>query len=263
MPREYTYGPFPSRRLGLSLGVDVLPKTKTCTFDCVYCEIGNTPHLVSPKFRINSPPSPKFEKELRDILKYFPHLASITFGYNGEPTLNENLMEFYDIALKVRNELNWTGSPPHLTLFTNSSTLHFGDIQDKVKNFEIVLAKLDVATQADYMRTNRPHKLCPENSKIIDSLIHLRKKMTSNKLVIQCLMLNSHHEQYFPNFNDKNIEKLAYAIKKIKPNEVQIYSLARIPAEYFVFSIDEKQNNQIKNVFNRIIDNKNIEISYF
>ncbi|MBY9003726.1 MAG: hypothetical protein KGD73_07115, partial [Candidatus Lokiarchaeota archaeon] len=154
-------------------------------------------------------------------------------------------------------------SPPHLTLFTNSSTLHFGDIQDKVKNFEIVLAKLDVATQADYMRTNRPHKLCPENSKIIDSLIHLRKKMTSNKLVIQCLMLNSHHEQYFPNFNDKNIEKLAYAIKKIKPNEVQIYSLARIPAEYFVFSIDEKQNNQIKNVFNRIIDNKNIEISYF
>ena len=263
MPREYTYGPFPSRRLGLSLGVDVLPKIKTCTFDCVYCEIGNTTHLVSPQFRINSPPSPKFEKELRGILKYFPHLDSITFGYNGEPTLNENLMEFYDIALKVRNDLNWTGTPPHLTLFTNSSTLHFEDIQDRVMNFEVVIAKLDVATQADYMRTNRPHALCPENSKIIDSLIDLRKKMISNKLVLQCLMLNSHHEKYTPNFNENNIEKLAFAIKKIKPDEVQIYSLARIPAEYFVFSIDEEQKNQIKNVFNRIIDNKNIVISYF
>ncbi|MBY9018446.1 MAG: radical SAM protein [Candidatus Lokiarchaeota archaeon] len=263
MPREYTYGPFPSRRLGLSLGVDVLPKIKTCTFNCVYCEIGNTTHLVSPKFRINSPPSTKFEKELREILKYFPHLGSITFGYNGEPTLNENLMDFYDIALKVRNELNWKGKPPLITLFTNSSTLHFEDIQDRIMNFEVVLAKLDVATPADYARTNRPHQQCPDIGKIIDSLIQLRKKM-NNKLVLQCLMLNSHQKDvYIPNFNEKNIEKLAFAIKKIKPNEVQIYSLARVPAEYFVFSIDENQNNQIKKVFNRIIDNKNIEISYF
>ena len=263
MPREYTYGPFPSRRLGLSLGVDVLPKSKTCTFDCVYCEIGNTTNLISPNFRIHSPPSSNFEKELRDILKYFPHLDSITFGYNGEPTLNENLMEYHNISLKVRNELKWRDKAPLLTLFTNSSTLHFEDMQDRVMKFEVVLAKLDVATQEDYLRTNRPHALCPEISKIIESLIRLRKKMISNKLVIQCLMLNSHHEKYIPNFNEKNIEKLAFAIKKIKPNEVQIYSLARVPAEYFVFSIDEEQKNQINNVFNRIIDNKNIEISYF
>ncbi len=263
MPREYTYGPFPSRRLGLSLGVDVLPKIKTCTFDCVYCEIGNTTNLVPPNFRINSPPSSKFEKELRGILKYFPHLDSITFGYNGEPTLNENLMEFYEIALKVRDDLKWTKKPPHLTLFTNSSTLYFEDIQDRVKNFEVVLAKLDVATQADYLRTNRPHSLCPDNSKIIESLIQLRSKMISNKLVLQCLMLNSHHKDYIPNFNENNIEKLALAMKKIVPNEIQIYSLARVPAEYFVYSIDENQKNQIKNVFNQIIDNKSIEIFFF
>jgi len=263
MPREYTYGPFPSRRLGLSLGVDVLPKIKTCSFDCVYCEIGNTNKLVTPEFRINSPPSPRFEKELRDILKYFPHIDSITFGYNGEPTLNENLLEYHNIALKVRNELKWTEKGPFLTLFTNSSTLQFEDIQDRVMKFEVVLAKLDVATQEDYLRTNRPHALCPNINKIIESLIQLRKKMISNKLVIQCLMLNSHQEDYIPNFNEKNIEKLAFAINKIKPNEVQIYSLARIPAEYYIFSIDIEQKNHIKNVFNRIIDNKNIEIIYF
>jgi wyosine [tRNA(Phe)-imidazoG37] synthetase (radical SAM superfamily) len=263
MPRDYTYGPFPSRRLGLSLGVDILPKIKTCTFNCVYCEIGNTLNFVPPNYRINSPPSPKFEKELREILKYFPHLDSITFGYNGEPTLNENLMEFYDIALKVRNDLNWSKKPPHLTLFTNSSTLYFENIQDRVMNFEVVLAKLDVTTQIDYIRTNRPHSSCPDIDKIIDSLIQLRSKMISNKLVLQCMMLNSHRKEYLPNFNTENIERLALAIKMIKPNEVQIYSLARIPAEYFVYAIDEDQKNQIRNVFNQIIDNKNIKINFF
>ena len=96
MPREYTYGPFQSRRLGLSLGVNVLSNYKLCTFNCVYCEIGLTvkDNLVSPKYRINLPPSPNFRKELISILKFFPHLNSITFGYNGEPTLNENLLDF-------------------------------------------------------------------------------------------------------------------------------------------------------------------------
>lgn len=78
--RAYTYGPFPSRRLGLSLGVDILPRTKLCTYNCVYCEIGSTEknQLVSPEHRIKMPPSPNFRNELKSILTYFPHLNSIT-----------------------------------------------------------------------------------------------------------------------------------------------------------------------------------------
>ncbi len=52
MPRQYTYGPFRSRRLGLSLGIDILPKNKLCTYNCVYCEIGPTKEVVSPEYRI-------------------------------------------------------------------------------------------------------------------------------------------------------------------------------------------------------------------
>ncbi len=80
--REYTYGPFQSRRLSLSLGVDILPKFKLCTYNCVYCEIGSTDKLVSPEYRIKTPPSINFRKELKDILKYVPHLNSITFLTN-------------------------------------------------------------------------------------------------------------------------------------------------------------------------------------
>ncbi|MHA2431502.1 MAG: hypothetical protein ACXACC_10810 [Promethearchaeota archaeon] len=82
MPRKYTYGPYPSRRLGLSLGVDILPKQKLCTFNCIYCEIGPTIKTVSPEYRISLPPSSEFRKELIDILKYFPYLLLLNLEKN-------------------------------------------------------------------------------------------------------------------------------------------------------------------------------------
>ena len=127
MPRQYTYGPFGSRRLGLSLGISILLNYKVCSYDCVYCEIGatNKENLVSPKFRIKLPPTSDFRNELNSILKYVPHLKSLSFtGYQGEPTLNENLLDFYKITLDVRRDLKWTNEPPLITLFTNSSTLY-------------------------------------------------------------------------------------------------------------------------------------------
>ena len=131
--REYTYGPFRSRRLGLSLGINVLANYKLCTYNCVYCEIGLTKkeNLASPNYRIKLPPSSNFRKELKSILTYVPHLNSITFGYNGEPTLNENLLDFLEIAADVRSKLTWTNEKPLLTLFTNSSTLHDEKIREK------------------------------------------------------------------------------------------------------------------------------------
>ncbi len=264
--RQYTYGPFQSRRLGLSLGVDILPRYKLCTFNCVYCEIGTTGknQLVSPNYRINLPPSPNFRKELKSILKFVPHLNSITFGYNGEPTLNENILDFLKIALEVRDELNWTYAKPKLTLFTNSSTLIFNEIRERVKQFELVLAKLDVATKVDLTLSNRPHPETPKIEAIIDSIVKLKKEMPNeHKLAIQCLFYNSYREEFISNNNVENIKKLAYAIKRIKPDLVQIYSTARIPAEYFVFAIDDERKREIIKIFNEIIQNDKIKIKYY
>lgn len=264
--RQYTYGPFQSRRLGLSLGVDILPRYKLCTFNCVYCEIGPTGknQLVSPNYRINLPPSPNFRKELKSILKFVPHLNSITFGYNGEPTLNEDILDFLKIALEVRDELNWTYEKPKLTLFTNSSTLIFNEIRERVKQFELVLAKLDVATKVDFTLSNRPHPETPKIEAIIDSIVKLKKEMPNeHKLAIQCLFYNSYREEFISNNNVENIKKLAYAIKRIKPDLVQIYSTARIPAEYFVFAIDDERKREIIKIFNEIIQNDKIKIKYY
>ena len=261
--RQYTYGPFGSRRLGLSLGVDILPRHKLCTFNCVYCEIGPTYQVVSPEYRIKAPPSLNFRKELKDILKYVPHLASITLGYNGEPTLNDCLLEFYNIALDVRSELKWDKYPPLITLFTNSSTLYLQEIRERVKHFDLVLAKLDSATDKDLRNTNRPHKDCPDIMAIADALVKLREDMPNKKLAIQSLISKSYRDDFSSNDNNENIEQLAHLIKKINPNIVQLYSIARIPSEYFVYAIDEKRKKEIVKIFREIINNELIEINYY
>ncbi|MFX1501559.1 MAG: hypothetical protein ACFFDH_11405 [Promethearchaeota archaeon] len=264
MVRRYTYGPFQSRRLGLSLGVDVLQKHKICTYNCVYCEIGVTEKIVSPEYRFSAPPTHEFRKELLDILRFFPNLNSISFGYNGEPTLNENLSDFLNIATEVRDKLNWIEEKPKLTLFTNSSTLHFEEIRRKVKKFELILAKLDVSNQDDFIRTNRPHPEIPNIETIINSLIQLKKEISeNNKLAIQVLIYNSYKQDFISNNNSKNINILAQALKKIKPDIVQIYSTARIPAEYFVYSIDDNDKREIVNELKLKIGNNDIKIDYY
>ena len=262
--REYTYGPFQSRRLGLSLGVDILPKFKLCTYNCVYCEIGSTEKLVSPEYRIKAPPSINFRKELKDILKYVPHLNSITFGYNGEPSLNRNLLDFLKITLQVREKIKWTDRKPIITLFTNSSTLYLDKIRQEVKQFELVLAKLDAATPEDFQRSNNPHPETPKIDSIIKSLVKLKKEMPSgHKLAIQSLIYNSYREDFIANSNDINITNLAKAIKKIKPDSVQIYSIARIPANYYVFSIDKEKKKEIVDKIKDIVSDDNVKISFY
>ena len=266
MPREFTYGPFQSRRLGLSLGVNVLANYKLCTYNCVYCEIGLTKkeNLVSPNYNIKLQPSPNFRKELKSILYYFTHLNSITFGYNGEPSLNENLLDFLKIAEDVRNELNWPNEKPILTLFTNSSTLYIDKIRKRVNQFELVLAKLDAANDVDFKRTNRPHHDTPNIEMIIESLIKLKQEMPkAHKLAIQCLIYNSYNKDFFPNSTARNILDLANALKRIKPHIIQIYSTARIPAEYFVYAIDDEKKREISAIFEETIGDEKIEINIY
>ncbi len=127
-----------------------------------------------------------------------------------------------------------------------------------------MLAKLDAANNVDFKRTNRPHYETPDIDTIINSLVKLKEEMPKqNKLAVQLLIFNSYKNDFKSNNNSKNIKELAYSLKRIKPNIIQIYSIARIPAEYFVFSIDEKRKIEIGKIFREIIDNNKIEIKVY
>jgi wyosine [tRNA(Phe)-imidazoG37] synthetase (radical SAM superfamily) len=232
----------------------------------LYCEIGSTEksQLVSPEHRIKMPPSSNFRNELKSILTYFPHLNSITFGYNGEPTLNENILDFLKIAADVREELKWTGQKPLLTLFTNSSTLHFEEIRERVKQFELILAKLDAGSDEFFKIINSPHERVPSIEIIVESLRKLREEMPKDhKLAIQCLFFKSYRDDFKPNDDPQNVENIARAIKRIKPDLVQVYSIARIPAQYYVFAIDDDRKKEIVKSIKDIICDNSIQVNYY
>ena len=263
MPRVYTYGPFQSRRLGLSLGVDILTNQKTCTFNCVYCEIGSTSLLVPPSYEVKNPPSHHFRKEIKEMMCLFPNLDSITFGYNGEPTLNPYLADYFYITSEERSEVNWHDKKPCISLFTNSSTVHIEDIRNRIRNFDYVLAKLDVGNDLELIRTNRPHEKVPSIDIIIESLSILRRLMRQKKFGIQCLIYNSYRKDFNSNNNETNINSLGNAIRKINPDTVQIYSIARIPSEYYVYAISEQRKKSIVKTLKDIVNNEAIEINYY
>jgi len=265
MVRQFIYGPFQSRRLGLSLGVNILENKKICTYNCVYCEIGHTEkeNIVPPTYKIVKSPKGQFSKELNLMLKFTPNLDSITFGYNGETTLNSEIDSFLRIARKVRDKRKWESKKPKLTLFTNSSTIHLKEIRKKIVDFDLILAKLDAGNQKDFSRTNRPHLEVPSIEVIIDSLTEIRKeKSDKTELALQTLLYNSYDKSEGNNSNQRNIKSLVKAIRKIKPNIVQIYSIARIPAEPFVYSIDDEKKD-IAEKLRKIINDDSIKIDIF
>jgi len=233
----------------------------------VYCEIGKTEkeHLVSADHKVDRPPEAAFRKELISVLKHFPHLDSISFsGYYGEPTLNIHLEEYLNIARKIRDRRKWEGSKPKLTLFTNSSTLHKEKIRNIAGQFDVVLAKLDAATEDDFLRTVRPHKSIPSVEKIIASIAKLRSQMPQgNELILQCLLYSSYRDTFQSNANKGNIEALADAINQIKPDGVQIYSIARAPAEYYVYALDKSRLEQIATQLKKLTNLKKLDIIHY
>ena len=84
-----------------------------------------------------------------------------------------------------------------------------------------------------------------------------------HKLAIQCLIYNSYKKDFISNNNPTNIEQLAQAIKKIRPDIVQVYSVARIPAQYFVFAIDEDRRREIVEEFKKTVNDENVEINWY
>lgn len=230
---RFTFGPVASRRLGKSLGVDVLGKPKHCTFNCTYCEIGRTAgkSLVAPDFVVDIPPN-GFREEIKIVLaEKGCDLDHITFGYNGEPTLNPHLGEYLAIAREVQVEILATdGDPfPLMTVFTNSTTLSNPAVRNTLAQFDLILAKLDVGTQEDLDRVNRPHSRTPPIEEIADGLATLKRELPmGHKLAIQSLfywLLNGGEG------DPVDISTWIEQILTIQPDIVQIYSVARSPAE--------------------------------
>ena len=216
MDYHYLFGPVPSRRLGRSLGVDLVPH-KTCSLNCIYCECGRTTDLTIE--RAEYVPTMEVIAELTRFLSEKPQIDYITFSGAGEPTLHIGLG---DIVSFLKTDF----SDYKIALLTNGSLFYQEGLRKEVVAIDLILPSLDAVDEEVFEKINRPHHQI-KVAQIISGLAEL-KKSQQGLMWLEVFIV--------PEINDHedHIKKLKHAIHRIKPDLVQLNSLDRPGAEKWV-----------------------------
>ena len=219
---KYIFGPVPSRRLGLSLGIDLMPH-KTCTLNCIYCECGKTTNLTT-KCKEYIPVEP-LQEELKDFLSSNPKLDFITFSGSGEPTLHIGIKEIINFIKKDYPKYK-------ITLLTNSTLFFQPDIRKRITGVDIVIASLDAASEENFKKINRPHPEL-ELHRVIEGLVSLRKEF-AKQLWMEVFLV--------PGINDNRDElnRIKKALSLIYPDKIQLNTLDRPGAESWIKPASQK-----------------------
>lgn len=227
MKYKYLYGPVPSRRLGFSLGVDLVP-FKTCSLDCVYCQLGRTTNLTIDRKEYS--PTAEIIDELNQYLKSSPSLDFITFSGSGEPTLHSRLGEM--IGLVKENYPQYK-----VAVLTNGTLFCRGEVREEVKRADLLVPSLDAVSEPVFKRLNRPHHGL-NLEEIISGLIQLRNEF-EGEIWLEVFIV--------PNLNDSETELqvLKEAIERINPDKVQLNTLDRPGAESWVVAARKERLEKI------------------
>ena len=224
---QHIFGPVPSRRLGISLGVDIIPY-KTCSLDCLYCECGRTTNLTCERQSF-FPPQLVLD-ELNMAVAGIPHLDFITFSGSGEPTLNSDLGWLIAEIKKA--------SPVPLAVLTNGTLLFREDIRRDLLRADVVLPSLDAATAGGFARINQPHPGLDLN-RIIDGLVVFRKEFPG-KIWLEVFIVKGIND------SREEIRALQNALLRIKADKIQLNTLDRPPACPGIESADFKTLEKIR-----------------
>jgi wyosine [tRNA(Phe)-imidazoG37] synthetase (radical SAM superfamily) len=202
----HLFGPVPSRRLGRSLGVDLIPP-KTCPYDCIYCEVGPTTHQTRRRFSYRTQ---AIIAELAEYLKG-PAPDVITLAGSGEPTLNLGLGRIIE-AIKEMTRIP-------VAVLTNGALLYLPEVRRELAPADIILPSLDAAREETYRAINRP---LPELTleSLLEGLASLRREYRG-QIWLEVMLLQG--------FNDTEVEltHLRRALAPIAPDKVQLNTAVR------------------------------------
>jgi len=206
---KYLFGPVPSRRLGMSLGVDLVPN-KVCSLDCVYCEVGKTTKLTAD--RKEYIPLNKIKEELTYYFQNNPDPDYITFSGSGEPTLNIYIGEVLQFIKEQKPQIS-------VAVLTNGTLFFNKDVRQALMNADVVLPSLDAATQKTFEMINRPAQRI-NITECIQGIVDFRKEFTG-KIWLEVFIL--------PGYNDhpEELLEIKKAILQIKPDSIQLNTLDR------------------------------------
>lgn len=234
------FGPIHSRRLGVSLGVNLMPSDgKVCSFDCLYCEAG---YNAQGKGESGIPPreavAEMLEAKLAAMRAAGDPLDVITFSGNGEPTLHPDFSGVVDDTLRLRDKYF---PDAKVSVLTNSTRIFDPKVADALRRVDNNILKLDSAVESTMRLIDRPASREFTVERLIDGLCQFE-----GSGIIQTMILRGEHNgRTVDNSTPVEIDRLIEAYKKIRPREVMLYSIDRSTPEEHLVKVERPELEKI------------------
>jgi wyosine [tRNA(Phe)-imidazoG37] synthetase (radical SAM superfamily) len=229
------YGPIKSRRLGASLGINLLPwNYKLCTFNCLYCHFGWT-KVHTRNVSAYSADLPTVTQVKEALEKYLGEnqtpLNYLTFSGNGEPSSHPQFDEMVDVVIEAKDKFV---PQAKVAILSNSTCVDDERVRKALNKIQVRIMKLDCGTRQGFEEINRP---CPgvEFEKVVEGLSKL------NDFILQTVLVDGTSS----NSAEEEIEKWMEKVSRIKPREVQIYSIDRPSADSGLILVSKERLRQI------------------
>lgn len=226
----HVYGPVPSRRLGFSLGVDILPR-KTCTLDCIYCQLGGTPRTTARRGRYFPPE--RIVAQVKEAVESGKRIDYITFSGSGEPTLNADLG-------KIIRDIKKTTDIP-IAVLTNGTLLSRADVRRELLAADLVVPSLDAVTSGLFVRVNRPGAGLDVKA-VVGGLEKFRRDF-KGKIWLEIMLVKGIND------SPAHLRKLRAAAGRIKPDRIHLNTVVRPPAEKEARPLSFKEMEKIRSFF--------------
>lgn len=233
------YGPVHSRRLGLSLGINLMPaEGKICTFDCLYCECGfNADRRTRSHYPTREVVVEALEKQLIKMHNDNEHPDVLTFAGNGEPTGNPHFPEIIDDTVKLRDK--WCPDAK-ISVLSNSTFIHREKVRLALMKVDNNILKLDTVN-ADYIKkVDRPTQPTYDVNDIIEDL-----KWFNGHVIIQTMFMKGDGTD---NTGDEYVMPWLDAVKSIKPQKVMVYTIDRETPDRMLQKASHEELDRIKDL---------------
>ena len=226
---KYLFGPVPSRRLGMSLGIDLVPH-KVCSLNCIYCECGSTTKLT-----IDRKEYVPYDIVINELEHYFQNNTApdyITFSGSGEPTLNSRIGDIIQFI-----QSNILGIP--IAVLTNGTLLHQKQVREELLDANVVLPSLDAASDLTFRKINRPFHDININQ-YVQGLVDFRNEY-KGEIWLEVFIIPGYND------NKSDLDLLKKAIESIKPDIIQLNTLDRPGA---ITKIRSASYEELQNIVN-------------